>query len=79
MAFVNYVENNPLDIIGKKNITVEDLIVNAYSKNAGPLLKYITKRKVKFAKGTSDSLELSDIQENMEYDQQIKMKDFLCV
>jgi hypothetical protein len=79
MAFVNYVENNGNDIVKKDSISLEDIINSTYKRNREPLMKYIDKRKSKFSEKMSASDELIEIKENIQYNNKIKMKEFLCV
>ena len=79
MAFVNYVERHGKDIVSKDKITLDDIINSAYDRNAGPLLEYINRRADKFSVGLDAKGELEDIVENISYNDQIKMKDFICV
>ena len=74
MAFVNYVENCKKDIIFKKNIKIEDIILKTYGKNAIPLLKYVEERKNLFLSSNEDIKE--EIQNS---EQNIKFNKLLCV
>lgn len=56
MAFVNYAENRPLNILNSDKITLYDILSFSYNDNLEYLLEYIEKRKSKFA--------VKDVEEN---------------
>lgn len=68
MAFVNYVENRPLDILNSQEIRLIDILSFSYKDNLEHLLEYIEKRKNKFAtKNVEENWKIED----QEYQEEI--------
>ena len=81
MAYVDFIQNNKEDILNNDKITIEDLIVSAYNKNADSMLKYVQERKSRFSTKLSIEEESKIEYENdrdVSYHENVKIKD-LCV
>lgn len=74
MAFVNYVENNMLDILNKDVITLEDILESAYPKNAKNLLTYVQERRELFSTSAEASEYKVDAVKPI-----TNIKEFVCV